>query len=180
MSKWIFLLISVMMIVGCSTDSTKKIDAELTVAEINANTGEYVDKTVTLTGTVNHVCKHGGKRLFVMSEDANERFKVEAGQVGSFDVALEGSTIRVVGVVKELKVDKAYLDNWEKEACAAEAENEAQKHVSDDQEHTHAPSEQAENPTLQNINALRQQLAESQGTHLSFYHLEAISFEEVM
>ncbi len=180
MSKWIFLLISVLMVVGCSTDTTQQLDAELTVAEINANTGEYVEKTVSITGTVNHVCRHGGKRLFVMSDDASDRFKVEAGQVGSFDVALEGSKVRVVGVVKELKVDKAYLDNWEKEVCAAEAENEAQKYTSDNEGEEHAGNEQANNPTLQNINALRQELVTSEQTHLSFYHLEAISFEEVM
>lgn len=182
MSKWFILFISVLMVISCSTDSAQQqqVDADLDVAQINANTSEYVDKTVSVTGTVNHVCRHGGKRLFVMSDDANDRFKVEAGQVGSFDVALEGSKVRVVGVVKELKVDKAYLDTWEKEVCAAEAENEAQKFASEHEGQDHAGNEQADNPTLQNINMLRQELVDSEQAHLSFYHLDAISFEEVM
>ena len=139
MYRLYIVLLSAFLFGACSTEAPQKVDAELTVAEITMGTGEYVDQTVSLTGTVNHVCKHGGKKLFLMSMATNDRFKVEAGEVGSFDVALEGSDIKVIGVVKELKVDKAYLDNWEKEACAAEAENEAQIHAkAEEQEQTHA------------------------------------------
>jgi hypothetical protein len=177
MTKMYIIVLAALLLMACSNEPAQKLDAELTVAEITMSTGDYVDQTVSLTGTVNHVCKHGGKRLFLMSLATNDRFKVEAGEVGSFDATLEGSEIKVVGVVKELKVDKAYLDNWEKEVCAAEAENEAQKYADNE---SHAQNEHAENPTLQNINNLRSALAESEGEHLSFYHLEAISFEEVM
>ncbi len=185
MTKFYILLLSTLLLIACSSESTQQVESQLTVAEITMSTGDYVDQTVSLTGTVNHVCQHGGKRLFLMSMATNDRFKVEAGEVGFFDVALEGSEIKVVGVVKELKVDKAYLDNWEKEACAAEAENEAQIHAKQQEqhaedEHAHGEGEHAENPTLKNINNLREQLVESEQTHLSFYHLEAISFEKVI
>lgn len=181
MKKFYVLLLGAFLLVACSTETPQKANAELTVAQINANTSAYVGQTVSITGTVNHVCRHGGKRLFVMGENSQESFKVEAGTVGSFDVALEGSEIRVTGVVQELKVDKAYLDNWEKEVCATEAENEAIKHAGgNNTSEAHAEQEMAENPTLQNINSLRQELTESNKEYLSFYHLEATSFEEIL
>ena len=117
------VLTVLMLVAGCSQQGGK-IEAEsVTLAELTANTGEYVGKVVEVSGTVNHVCRVSGKKLFITGDSPGQRFKVDAGAgIGTFDIALEGSDVRVVGLIEEQRVDAAYLNEWETEACSTEKE----------------------------------------------------------
>ncbi len=70
----------------------------LTVAEVLANPELYDAKEIALKGTVVHVCKHSGKRLHLLSSDETSQIRLEAGQIGQFDKALEGSDIVARGI----------------------------------------------------------------------------------
>jgi hypothetical protein len=147
----------------------------VTVAGFNANPADFVGKTVVVTGTVDHVCKHGGKRMFIMGDDPADRVKIESGDaISAFDVALEGSDVRVVGIVRVQEMDEAYLDSWEAEATTAadgHGEGEAgEEHAGEGGDHA---------GDLQQIAHLRQQLADSGEETLAFYHLDCVSYEEL-
>ena len=95
---------------GCSktvknTESqTATIENSATVAEVIsvtdllANPEIYDSKEIALKGTVVHVCKHSGKRLHLLGSDELSQIRVEAGEIGQFDKALEGSDIVARGV----------------------------------------------------------------------------------
>jgi hypothetical protein len=152
---------------------------ELTLAELATNTSAYVGQTVAVTGTVDHVCKHGGKRLFLIDATPDHRFKVTAGDaVGAFDVALEGSDARVVGLVAEQRVDEAYLDAWEAESGDHKPEVAHEGHQ-DTQGTESAEADHSEESTQQQIESMRRQLVESGEDHLSFYSLECQAVEEL-
>jgi len=121
---------------------------------------------------VDHVCKHGGKRMFIMGDKPEDRVKVESGEkIAAFDVALEGSDVKVIGVGQITKIDEAYLDNWEAEALAEEEEHtEGEEEGAGDDHHGGA---------LEQIAALRKQLEDSDREYLGFYHVECVSFEEL-
>ena len=72
-------------------------------------------KEVKIQGTVDHVCKHGGKRLMLVGQNPDERIRVEAGDNPPFDQELTGKTIEVTGKLMVEKIDSTYLANWEKE-----------------------------------------------------------------
>jgi hypothetical protein len=86
---------------------------------------ELVGKTILVEGTVDHVCKHGGKRMFFQGSTPENRLKITTGEnIASFDVAYEGNTMVVEGIVEMMKMDAEYLDNWE-----AELKESAEKDV---------------------------------------------------
>jgi hypothetical protein len=177
MNKTLCLLaITTLLLAACGGENVQQAPVEVTIEEFNANTADFVGKTLVLTGIVDHVCKHGGKRMFVMGTTPDERVKIEAGEVGSFDVALEGSEVRVEGVVMELRIDDAYLDNWEEEACSEESRDMAKVGQGGGEEEAHDGEHEK---TLEQIESMRQKLADSGKDYLGYYHLECVSFREL-
>ena len=62
-----------------------------------------VGKEVEIKGLVVHVCKHGGKKLFVVGEDPEKRVKITTSdKVSVFQPELEGSTIMVEGIIEPI------------------------------------------------------------------------------
>lgn len=140
-----------------------------------------VGKPVEIKGTVIHVCKHGGTKCFVIGEDEKTKLKVDAGSIEKFEKELEGSDVILRGVVAELRVDKEYLDNKEKEALAKVDEQEKKEEkpgencAMEGKEEDHHSKEAA----LKEINALRAELKESGKEFLGYYSLTCNEFEIV-
>ena len=97
-------------------------------------------------------------------------------------MTLEGSDITVKGVVSELKIDNAYLDQKEAEVKKGgehlemhdghghgEGENEAEE------EHS---AEEEKEKSLKNIQNMRDKIEKSEKDHLSFYSIECVEFSE--
>jgi len=62
-----------------------------------------VGKEVEIQGMVVHVCKHGGKKLFIIGEDPEKRVKITTSdKVSVFEPELEGSTIMVKGIIEPI------------------------------------------------------------------------------
>jgi hypothetical protein len=62
-----------------------------------------VGQEVEIQGLVVHVCKHGGKKLFIVGEDPEKRVKITTSdKVSVFEPELEGSTIWVKGIIEPL------------------------------------------------------------------------------
>ncbi|GAB4319099.1 MAG: hypothetical protein Kow00127_11270 [Bacteroidales bacterium] len=161
------------------TTEVSAVNAEipvLTVAEFDSLAPEYVGKVVTVNGLVNHTCKHGGKRMFLVDEGTDASVKVEAGEnVAAFDAEMEGSEVTVTGVVTETVIDAAYLDEWEQEVLA-EGGEEMKIH---DGDHKAEGEETEAEENMRKIENLRKMLAESGKDHLSFYAIEASEYSVV-
>jgi hypothetical protein len=62
-----------------------------------------VGNEVEIQGMVVHVCKHGGKKLFIIGEDPEKRVKITTSdKVSVFQPELEGSTIWVKGIIEPI------------------------------------------------------------------------------
>jgi len=158
--------------------------AEFTVAGILAAAEEHAGKTVRITGTVEHVCKHGGKRMFLMGENPEDRFKITAVKTGPFDRELEGSTVQVEGVIEVLKIDAAYLDEMEAkskhvEEGGREGHGEAEGEHSDDEHHAEAEAQEGQLMTCEQVDDLRKRLEEEGKDSLSFFSMACSSFKKV-
>jgi hypothetical protein len=155
----------------------------ITVNDFLTKAEEFVGKEIKIQGTVSHVCKHGGKRMFVFDDNEDNRVKIEASEnVASFDASLEGSDVLVSGILKELVIDEAYLAEWEMEVNdeannpeekadtteVAVHENSGLGEAADQGEHVSA---------LESIAEYRNQIKESGKDHLSFYSVECLAYE---
>ncbi len=119
MIKKIFLLGAVaLMFAACGDENNTDVDTPndttvisettaplLNLTDFDAKAGEFVGKEVEVSGIVDHVCKHGGKKLLLVEGDNNMHVYSDE----RFDEALSGSEISVVGIVEEERVDSAFL-----------------------------------------------------------------------
>ncbi len=90
--------------------------AVLTPEKFQDAAADLVGQEVEIEGMVVHVCKHGGKKMFLIGENPDIRIKITASdKVGVFDPELEGSTVHVNGIVEPMD---------EAEAVATEEKHE--------------------------------------------------------
>jgi len=83
---------------------------------------ENVGKQVEIQGMVVHVCRHGGKKLFIVGEDPEMRVKITASEkVSVFEPELEGSTIKVQGIIEP--IEEEVVPEAEKAAEDADHKN---------------------------------------------------------
>lgn len=84
--------------------------------------GDLVGQEVEIEGLVVHVCKHGGKKMFIIGENPDIRVKIDASdKVTVFNAELEGSTVHVRGIVEEMTVEE--VPEEEKQAEDADHTN---------------------------------------------------------
>ncbi|MBW6459274.1 MAG: hypothetical protein K0B08_01765 [Bacteroidales bacterium] len=77
--------------------------ATFTPETFQENAENMVGKEVDVKGMVIHVCKHGGKKMFLIGEDPDIRIKITTSdKVSSFNMDLEGSIVSVKGIVEPM------------------------------------------------------------------------------
>ncbi len=130
---------------------------EIVLGEFDTKAGEFVDQEVKVAGLVDHVCRHGGKKLFLVSDDGD--IHVEAEE--RFDDALVGSSLMVSGIVREFRVDEAYCLKMEEDNIKSHSEGET-----DDDLYAHK---------IEQIQWYRDSMASANSDHLAFYSLEYVS-----
>lgn len=176
------LLISIgilaLIVTSCSMGSGKIDTAnavKVAVASFEHQAASIVEKTVVIEGTVLHTCKHGGKRMFLVDGNDSVRVEVTAGkEIVKFDEKLVGSRLRVLGVLKEEKIDDKYLNDWENEVKNPQETKEAGAGTG-----AKSHDDAGIQDKLDQINGLRDDLKKCGKDHLSFYSIEASKFEEI-
>jgi len=115
MKKFALLTLVALFVLSCgnqknpgenSAENAEKAAIVYTVDELYAHAGELVDKEVTVKGTVMHVCKQGGGRLFLMGSNEDFNIRIEAGEkIGAFNQEQMGSDLTITGIFKEVKTE---------------------------------------------------------------------------
>jgi hypothetical protein len=76
----------------------------LSLAEFKEKAETLVGREVALEGTVIHVCKHGGLKMFITADDPDVRIKITPGEeMAAFVPELEGSYVKVLGFIEEIE-----------------------------------------------------------------------------
>lgn len=171
MKKIILLLSIVALVISCdmadkkdkkSDDNKDKMGMSMEVpvidlAEFDAKAGDFVDKEIQVKGIVDHVCKHGGKRLLLVTDEGD----VHVDSEDRFDDSLNGDEIVVNGVVTEFRVDEAYLLQKEEDHIQSHKEGK--------------DSEELYNEKMQHLQEYRDSMKAAGVDHLSFYSLDYLS-----
>ncbi len=135
MTRIFSLIILLVLTVSCGQQTNKTTDlSDLEVSEVSveallADASPFVEQPVSVKATVVHVCRHGGQRLFIVGEDGENRFRITVGEnISEFDIELEGSTIEINGIVRELIIDETYLAEWEAEVSEGSEHDRGEGH----------------------------------------------------
>lgn len=171
----VYLFFAALLIVACNS-ATKSDFVTLTVEEFDQKCPELVDQNIEISGTVVHVCKHGGKRLFLIGSDSAYRIEVTTGEkLAAFNPEMEGYEITINGKVHELRIDEAYLTQWENEVRAGTGDQESDLKVHDGAEgHEHNEGAEGQFAQIQNF---RDQIKAAGSDHISLYSVIAESFK---
>lgn len=187
-AKW---MVAVTMIAACLVmvscgGNKKQQNAEETVAALSiddvlAKAPELVEQSVVIEGVCTHTCSHGAKKMFLVGSDDTKTIRIEAGELGAFDTKVVNNIVTVKGIIKEERIDEAYLQDWE-----TRVKNQTEeKHGNEEGEggcdtEKNARGETA-NTTEGRIADFRAKIAaEKEATgkeYLSFYHVVAESYE---
>ncbi len=187
MAKKLFILFAFFALITACNSSQDKTTSEdnssqvigneipiIKVADFNDDASKYSGKEIKIKGTVSHTCKEGGKRMFIYDESEDNMVKIDAGkEITSFDAELEGNDVIVTGLVVELIIDEAYLNNWENELNTGTGEG----YKIHDGDHSGEGTDSVKIVTLNKINNYRKEIADSGKDHLSFYSIECKSFD---
>jgi hypothetical protein len=183
MTKKLFpLLIFILLaLVSCnqgtneSADATKNDTTVITVLTFAQQADSCIEKPVIIEGTVLHLCKHGGKRMFLVDGTDSVRVEITAGpNIVKFDDALVGSRVRVTGTLKEERIDAKYLNEWEAEVLKPEENHNVGIHTG-----AKGHEDQGTKEKLEQINGMRADIKNSGKDHLSFFSIEADKFTEL-
>ena len=151
------------------------------LGDFKEKAGDYIGKTIIIRGLVDHVCEHGGKKMFLVEEESDARVKVVPNEeMAAFKQDMVGETVEVVGVVKEFRVDEDYLTEREMKIKENKDEEKEKMHLGEG-EHEHKEGDKDEDHSvekqLKSIENLRKKLKDSGKDYLSFYSVEAIEYK---
>jgi hypothetical protein len=105
------------MTAGVSAEKVKVVKPD----NFQDQAADLLGQEVEIEGMVVHVCKHGGKKMFLIGENPDMRVKITASdKVSVFDAALEGSTVHVSGIVEPMEDEESVA-----EEAAAEGTEDA-------------------------------------------------------
>lgn len=190
MKKYVVLVVALMAMVNfnsCGNKQQKQQDevseqlsGAIDVDSLLAAADSLSGQEVTVEGVCTHICKHGGRKIFLMGSDDTQTIRIEAGKVGKFDQKCVNSLVKVTGMLVEQRVDEAYLENWENQLKAATAEKHGDSDAAGCSTEKQARGETANSPE-QRIADFRKKIAARKARdgkeYLSFYYVEANNYE---
>ena len=194
MKKILFLTVLSLSLFACSNsedvkqkkeNSETKVESAISVDDLLANKAEYTGKEVVFKGTVDHVCKHSGKRAFVFGSKEDLRIKIEAGdKIKGFDAELIGSEIEVKGTLVETRLDDKYIAKLEDDLSKKMNEG---VHVDGEEHHEGGDSDKHEEGDKKSeieqkrnqIDNLKKKIAESEKGYISNYYIDGISYKTI-
>lgn len=172
MVKKLFILISiaVLSLTACNnsnSDNSQNDDSTVVSAPVimledfDAKAGDFIDQEVQIAGIVDHVCKHGGKKILLVNENGDASVHVESDV--RFEDSLVGTNVSVVGIVREFVIDEAYCQQLEDDAIAQHSDGD--------------DADAQQSNKMQQAQFYRDSMAQTNVDHLSFYSLEFVSFK---
>ena len=190
--KSLLILAAALIMVACGGNTSKKSNGDEAQAEecaaavidvdtILANAEQIVGQEVELEGICTHICSHGGRKIFLMGSDDTKTIRIESGELGAFDQKCVNSIVKVKGMLKEERIDEAYLKQWEElnAANAAEEHGDGEGGCSTEK----AARGETGNTAEERIAGFRTRIAERKEAtgkeYLSFYFVEATDYEVV-
>ena len=108
------LFLTLLVIFCCFSASAQEKPLTVSVDTLADKIENFIGKEVTIEGKIIHICPIGGLKMKLKSE-SGIIVKIEAGgSFKKFDTSYYNKEIRITGMVKEVKIDTAFIAKVEK------------------------------------------------------------------
>ena len=79
------------------------------VDDVLQNGDTIAGKVIEIEGVCTHICKHGGRKIFLMGSDDKNTIRIESGVLGAFDQKCVNNIVKVNCTLVEDRIYVAYL-----------------------------------------------------------------------
>ncbi|MBN2263646.1 MAG: OB-fold nucleic acid binding domain-containing protein [Prolixibacteraceae bacterium] len=163
----IYLLLTFLLFFACNQPKNNAVDELISLEEFMSVAVDNVDAQVTVSGMVNHVCSHSGRRCFIVDSTGQISVRVEAaGEIENFGKELIGSKIKVDGLIKEVRLMADEIDEME------------QEHIAEHPDEAEATGEHC-SAEMANINKMREWMKVNGKNYYSIFYIDGLSYELV-
>lgn len=165
--KFLILALAALSFTACNSQSQTSEVKSVNVAQLLSIIDQNIDQEIYITGTVNHVCSHSGRRCFLIDSTGEYSIKIEAaGEIESFGKDLIGIELKIKGIVKEARLTKTEIDEWEVETL--------KKHSEKSEDTGEICSAE-----MSNIKSMRTWMKEHGKDYYAIYYVEGLQYEMV-
>ncbi|UMB61680.1 hypothetical protein MHL31_05600 [Lutibacter sp. A80] len=172
MKNLLFLIIISALAFSCKSDKKSEVQnkeeaieildtPKVSLSEFDTKAGDYVGKEIEVTGIVDHVCKHGGKKILLVTDEGDAHIVADE----RFDEALMGEEIKVIGIVLEERIDEAYLLKMDEDNIKSHSEG--------------ASNEEQFNNKKKHLQEYRNKMKKEGIDHISNYSLQYVSHTNI-
>ena len=187
-TKWmvaVAMIAACLVMVSCGGGKKQQAAEEAVVAmsidDVMAKASGLVEQEVTIEGVCTHTCSHGAKKMFLVGSDDTKTLRIEAGELGAFDAKVVNNVVTVKGIIKEERIDEAYLVDWEtrlKNQTEEKHGNEEGEGGCDTEKNARGETANTAEGRIADFRAKIAAEKEATGKeYLSFYHVVATSYE---
>ena len=187
-TKWmvaVAMIAACLVMVSCGGGKKQQAAEEAVVAmsidDVMAKASGLVEQEVTIEGVCTHTCSHGAKKMFLVGSDDTKTLRIEAGELGAFDTKVVNYVVTVKGIIKEERIDEAYLVDWEtrlKNQTEEKHGNEEGEGGCDTEKNARGETANTAEGRIADFRAKIAAEKEATGKeYLSFYHVVATSYE---
>jgi len=168
--------LALVLVLGARAESVLPSPPTFAVAALLQETNKPWNQPVVLEGFVAAVCPRSGKKAWLhdTNSEAAGTVRVEAGTSPVFEKDLIGKTVRVTGILRELRMDAAYFDSWESRVKGSNTTIEKKDNCTEKCEEN-----QSVDAALKRITALRAQAAKTANGCLSAFWVDSEHWEIV-
>lgn len=155
----------------------KTMDIDSLLASADA----LVDQPIVVEGICTHICSKGGGKLFMMGSDDTKTIRVEAGEkIGRFPQDVVNNIVTINGILREQRIDEAYLAQWEAQVKAQAEEKHGENGAGCDSEQKARGEATGAVSAADRIAAFRQRIADRKAKdgkeYLSFYYIDGDAY----
>ena len=154
---------------SCCSEKAEVVDGVMSLDAFTKQAETLVGKQVTVSGVVNHVCSHSGKKCFLSSKET-EGLSLQVlvgGEIKAFDKALIGVEIAATGVVKENRIPAAKVAAQK----AALSEKLEEEHSEEEGHHC--------SRGLVSVDKMEKWMKENNKDYYAIYYMEGLKYVEV-
>ena len=157
------------------------ISAALQVDDVFAAADSLAGRIITVEGVCTHICKHGGKKLFLMGSDDTKTLRAEGGKVESFPAEVVNNIVPVTGTLVEDRIGETEIQKMEEQYQTQNAAQHGDNKEVGCETEKKAQGQQNVNTFADRMKDYRDRIADRKTKegkdYLSFYHLETESYE---
>ena len=171
MKKYLAFIFIASLTMACSENKKEEVaplevavheTPQLNLGTFDVDAANYVDTEILVTGIVDHVCKHSGKKLLLVNDDGDVHVVAET----RFEDELVGEKIELIGIVREKRVDESYCLKMEEDNIKSHKEGET--------------NEEAYQQRMDMVQSYRDSMVITNVDHLSYYSLDYVSSEKLV